>query len=163
MKKINPVIQNPTEWDQLSWKRLPSHRNLHCWFYETCLDHAASLHWQSWSCYWCRFRKTERRDHELRSKQTLSKEIPQKTKERKTKILSTIFGRRKERKSSRTLDSQRRANDNLPEGNSFRPRPSRTSRQISNSNSNSSKHTQEGRRKSLKELEKIEKLTKENP
>jgi len=56
-----PKGANPTCWGGISLQSmerdLKRHRQLDCPLYGLCLNDAAALHWESWSCFWCSLRE----------------------------------------------------------------------------------------------------------
>ena len=66
IKRILPLPEGaePARWNQISLqsmeRELAYHRFLACPFYKQCLDYAAALHWEGWSCKWCEHWKEKR-------------------------------------------------------------------------------------------------------
>jgi len=56
-----PEGATPTCWGGISLQSmerdLKRHRQLDCPLYGFCLNYAAALHWESWSCFWCSLRR----------------------------------------------------------------------------------------------------------
>ncbi len=53
---------NPIPWVAVSLKRIERLRWLECPYYKECLDHAASLHWEGWSCRECEMWKERKNE-----------------------------------------------------------------------------------------------------
>jgi len=63
-KKETPPLPEgatPMRWGGISLQSmerdLKLHRQLDCPFYGLCLNYAATLHWEGWSCCWCNLKE----------------------------------------------------------------------------------------------------------